>query len=145
MKVIKLKREPIYFSDIRIIIGTKEEFSGYMWDHYKVRQELGSDASGYSNYLDNVMSGSTHYFVWLSEWRNTLFDYEVLAHEMFHIMCHIFAHLGIRVDNTNSEPAAYFLGYIFGNAIEKISIWWKEYNAKLKTVKKSATRKKKKK
>jgi hypothetical protein len=66
-------------------------------------------------------NSTSHYFIWLKtfEWR--VYEYGVLAHEVFHCVSTILLYLGMRLSQDSEEAFAYYYQSIFQECIHGLS------------------------
>lgn len=56
-------------------------------------------------------------YVWMPSWCFEDRNMEVLAHELYHVMSGIYERVGAKMDTSNQEPHAYFLGMLVSNSL----------------------------
>jgi len=139
MKVFKIT-DPIYYTDLYIMVGDSEEAENYILRKHGCKVEI----KGMLHYMEtfNIISddGVWINYLWMSEWANNTDNICALGHEMVHVMCSSFERVGIKIDNKNSEPAAYYFDLMFGEALIKLAEFgWGNKKAKKKCRKKKHT------
>jgi hypothetical protein len=106
---------PIYRANITVYLG---EDLKYISDKYKT--------SNLSNYgavtMVNPNNPFKNYIVGFS----SAYDNGLIAHEVVHLVNHIFLDVGMQLDRQNDEAQAYLTGFLF----DKIEEFLKKYRRK---------------
>jgi len=64
-------------------------------------------------------------YLWLPQFRFTIDEYGALAHEILHCVINVFDKVNISICKSNSEPAAYYLNFLYCEIFSKLTKLYK--------------------
>jgi len=118
MKIVKIQ-DSIYQTDIRIIINcTQEELGKYIKKEFDCDDfiPLPQFQGRYFNLFED--NGFVDDIVWVGGFDWTIKQQETLNHELLHCAVSVLDRRNIKTEHDNSEPLAYYHGYLFREAWE---------------------------
>lgn len=119
---------PIYRMDLRVFIGSLEEFKSFMEDKSKKNHVYDYIVNDVGENLNKLKSYEASTFwnrqariliVYLPSLSTRPHSLNNIVHELSHATFHILDDVDIRIDANNDEPFAYLQGWLMQEVFEK--------------------------
>jgi hypothetical protein len=117
MPIIKELVDSVYGADVVLFVGSRQRLLSWLRSEYRcpakqTARDIPNDSMARVLIVDVEADDppralASMFVLWLAKWEDTPGMHSTLAHEAYHLACHVLEHHG--VNTTEQEAVAYYL------------------------------------
>ena len=111
--------DPIYSTDIVLVIGSREYLKKVSAKKFKLELSTNPTSAGICFFVEGD-NGRTYNLIWFAKNDWLIKDYGIIAHECLHAAMRGLESIDFKLDYDNQEPLVYYFEFIYQSVLKKL-------------------------
>jgi hypothetical protein len=112
----KRLEDSVYKRHVEIVVCSDAEFNDLTEELYD--DKAGVDSNDFASFYSTPTGRTTHYYIWLSTFRNTPRDIAHLCHEVLHLTFEVMRYVGLKHTVASEEAYTYYFDSMLKQALQ---------------------------